>query len=76
MMSTDAEYRRAIQRLAEDAETLGRQRSSLDRAGLTGRELDRAMGPLMSFRAGHRAGLEEEVEVYTVARGAAGDPLA
>ncbi|MDT7858315.1 hypothetical protein RQM47_16825 [Rubrivirga sp. S365] len=60
MISTDAEYQRALQRLADDAETLRSQRSSLIEAGLSGRELDRAMAPLLSFRAG----LEEDVESY------------
>jgi hypothetical protein len=60
MISTDAEYQQAIRRLDEDAETLRRQRAALVEAGLSGEDLDRAMAPLLSFRAG----LEEEVEAY------------
>ena len=60
MISTDDEYQRALQRLNEDAATLRRQRVALAESGLSGDELDRAMAPLLSFRAG----LEEEVEAY------------
>ena len=65
MISTDAEHRRALHRLAEDAEALRRQRAALVEAGLSGEEVgregvDRAMAPLLSFRAG----LEEEVRAY------------
>lgn len=72
MISTDAEYRRAVRRLAEDAETLRRQRAALVEAGLSGQELDRAMAPLLSFRAG----LGEEVETYEALQGSAGGPAA
>ena len=71
MISTDAEYQRVIQRLAEGAETLRRQRAALVEVGLSGQELDRAMAPLLSFRAG----LEEEADAYANARwGASGPP--
>jgi hypothetical protein len=60
MISTDAEYRRALRLLDEDAETLRRQRAALVETGLSGEDLDRAMAPLLSFRAD----LEEEVEAY------------
>ena len=60
MITTEDEYRRALQRLDEDAATLRRQRAALVEAGLSGDGLDRAMAPLLSFRAG----LEEEVEAY------------
>lgn len=60
MISTDDEHRRALQRLSKDAETLHRQRTALVEAGLSKEELNRAMAPLLSFRAG----LEEEVEAY------------
>lgn len=70
MIATDAEYQQALQRLAEDAETLRRQRAALAHMGLTGQEVDRAMAPLLSFRTG----LEEEAEAYAVAQGGAGGP--
>ena len=60
MIATDAEHRRALQRFAESAETLHRQRAALAEAGLSGQELDRAMAPLFSFRAG----LVEDVRAY------------
>ncbi|PAP78885.1 hypothetical protein B1759_15700 [Rubrivirga sp. SAORIC476] len=60
MISTDDEYQRALRRLNEDAATLRRQRAALAESRLSGDELDRAMAPLLSFRAG----LEEEVEAY------------
>lgn len=72
MISTDTEYQRALQCLAEDAETLRRQRAALARAGLSGQELDRAMAPLLSFHAG----LGEEAKTYEVSRGNAGGPAA
>ena len=60
MISTDDEYRRALQHLSEDAETLREQREALARTGLSGDDLDRAMAPLLSFHAG----LEEEAKAY------------
>lgn len=60
MISTDDEYQRALQRLSEDAETLREERAALARTGVSGQELDRAMAPLLSFRAG----LVEEVRAY------------
>lgn len=60
MITTDDEYRCALHRLEEDAATLLRQRAALVEAGLSGDGLDRAMAPLLSFRAG----LEEEVKAY------------
>lgn len=70
MISTEADYRRAFQHLDADAETLRRQRAALAETGLSGEGLDRAMAPLLSFRAG----LEEEIDAYQSDRpfGAAG----
>ena len=72
MISTDDEYRRALQRLSEDAETLREQRVALARTGLSGDDLDRAMAPLLSFHAG----LEDEAEAYAADQtsGSAGSP--
>ena len=61
MIRTDTDYRRALQRLADEAETLRTQREHLSDIGLTDEEVERAMEPLLSFRAQ----LEEEVEAYT-----------
>lgn len=60
MIRTDAEYRRALQRLDEEAETLRAQRDHLAALGLSDEEVERAMQPLLSFRAQ----LEEEVDAY------------
>ena len=61
MIRTDTDYRRALQRLADEAETLRAQREHLSDLGLTDEEVERAMEPLLSFRAQ----LEEEVEAYS-----------
>ena len=61
MIRTDTDYRRALQRLSDEAETLRAQREHLSGLGLTAEEVERAMEPLLSFRAQ----LEEEVEAYT-----------
>ena len=61
MIRTDTEYRRALQRLADETGTLRAQRDHLAGLGLSADELDRAMQPMLSFRAQ----LEEEVEAYT-----------
>ena len=61
MIRTDTEYRRALDRLREEAETLRVQRDHLDGLGLTSEEVDRAMQPMISFHAQ----LEEEVDAYT-----------
>ena len=64
MIRTDAEYRRALQRLAQEDETLRAQRDHLADLDLSGDEVERAMQPLLSFRAQ----LEEEVDAYTRTR--------
>ena len=61
MIRTDAEYRRALQRLAQEDETLRAQREHLAGLDLTDEEVERAMQPLLSVRAQ----LAEEVEAYT-----------
>lgn len=61
MIRTDAEYRNALERLDEEAETLDRQRAHLrQEMGLSDDEMERAMQPMISFSKQ----LEEEVEVY------------
>jgi ribosome-binding protein aMBF1 (putative translation factor) len=61
MIRTDTDYRRALQRLADEAETLRAQRDHLSDLGLSDEEAGRAMEPMLSFRAQ----LEEEVEAYS-----------
>ena len=61
MIRTDAEYRRALQRLAQEDETLRAQREHLASLDLSDEEVERAMQPLLSFRAQPA----EEVEAYT-----------
>jgi ribosome-binding protein aMBF1 (putative translation factor) len=60
MIRTDAEYRRALRRLDEEAETTQRQREQLEDMDLSGGEVERALQPTVSFREQ----LKEEVEVY------------
>lgn len=64
MIPTDAEYQQALQRLAENAETLRHQCAALVEAGLSEDERDRAMAPLLSFHAG----IEEDVAAYAAGR--------
>ena len=61
MIRTDTEYRRALDRLREEAETLRVQRDHLAGLDLSSTEVDRAMAPMISFHAQ----LEEEVDAYT-----------
>lgn len=61
MIRTDAEYRSALKRLDQEAETMERQRAHLCKEmDLTEEEARRAMQPMISFRAQ----LEEEIESY------------
>jgi ribosome-binding protein aMBF1 (putative translation factor) len=64
MIRTDTEYRRALDRLAEESETLRAQRAHLASLGLTTEEVDRAMQPMISFHAQ----LVEEVDAYSQMR--------
>lgn len=64
MIRTDTEYRRALDRLREEAETLRAQRDHLAGLGLSPEEVGRAMAPMISFHAQ----LEEEVDAYTQMR--------
>jgi ribosome-binding protein aMBF1 (putative translation factor) len=61
MIRTDPEYRRALDRLREEAETLRAQRDHLAGLDLSPEEVDRAMAPMISFQTQ----LEEEVDAYT-----------
>lgn len=60
MIRTDAEYKRALERLENDLETIRRQKEKLVEMELGDEEINRAMEPLLSF---HEQ-LKEEVEAY------------
>jgi DNA-binding XRE family transcriptional regulator len=60
MIRSEFEYKKALQRLKEDAEYIRRQRDHLIEAGLEGEMLERAMHPALSF---HEQ-LREEVDTY------------
>ncbi len=61
MIRTDAEYRSALERLDQEAETIERQRAHLQQEmDLTDEEVERTMQPMISFRAQ----FEDEVETY------------
>lgn len=60
MIRTEAEYRNALERLEQDAAAIETQRAHLERIGITGDQLERAMQPVVSFHE-H---LKDDVEVY------------
>lgn len=60
MIRTDAEYKRALERLENDLETIRKQKEKLVEMELDEEEIHRAMEPLLSF---HEQ-LKEEVEAY------------
>lgn len=60
MIRSEHEYRKALQRLKQDADYIRRQRERLEEEGLQGEMLEHAMHPALSF---HEQ-LREEVEAY------------
>lgn len=64
MIRNEREYREALSRLKRDGEVITNQRQALVESGLSEEEVDRGLGPLLSFQAQ----LEEEVEWYERAR--------
>jgi DNA-binding Xre family transcriptional regulator len=64
VIRNEREYREALSRLKRDGEVITNQRRALVESGLSEAEVDRGLGPLLSFRAQ----LEEEVEWYERAR--------
>ena len=60
MIRTEAEYRRAQERLEQEAETIQRQRQQLKDMDLSDEEVERALAPMISFRDQ----LREEVDMY------------
>lgn len=64
MIRNEREYKEAISRLEKDREVVEAQRKALVETGLSGEEVERALGPMLSFHAQ----LEEEVEWYEKVR--------
>jgi DNA-binding Xre family transcriptional regulator len=64
VIRNEREYREALSRLKRDGEVITNQRQALVESGLSEEEVDRGLGPLLSFQAQ----LEEEVEWYERAR--------
>jgi hypothetical protein len=60
MIYTETEYKNARDRLQQSRQMLQRQREQLEEAGLSETEVERARGPLISFRDQRR----EEVKAY------------
>jgi ribosome-binding protein aMBF1 (putative translation factor) len=60
MIRNEKEYKEARARLERDEEVVAAQRRALVGRGLSDEEVERALGPVLSFRAQ----LEEEIEWY------------
>ncbi len=60
MIRNEREYKEALSRLEQDGEVIVAQRRTLVERGLSGEEVEMALGPMLSFNAQ----LEEEVEWY------------
>lgn len=60
MIRSEQEYRKALERLEQDLVVLKEQKAQLEKLGLQGEELARALQPIQSF---HEQ-LREEVEMY------------
>lgn len=64
MIRSDREYREALDRLSQDEKVIDLQRQELKKHSLSEEEVNRALGPMLSFRDQ----LREEVEWYERAR--------
>jgi len=60
VIRNDREYQEALRRVKDDQRFIAEQRSALEGLGLTSDEVERGMGPALSFHAG----LVEEVAWY------------
>jgi ribosome-binding protein aMBF1 (putative translation factor) len=60
MIRTEAEYKKAQEKLDQERETLRRQREQLEEMDLSEEEVERALEPMVSFRDQ----LREEIETY------------
>jgi ribosome-binding protein aMBF1 (putative translation factor) len=60
MIRTEAEYKKAQEKLDQERETVRRQREQLEEMDLSEEEVERALEPMISFRDG----LREEIETY------------
>ena len=64
MIRNEREYKEALSRLEKDREVIEAQRQALAETGLSEEEIERALGPMLSFHTQ----LEEEVEWYEKVR--------
>lgn len=64
MIRNEREYKEAISRLEQDQEVIAAQRRALVERGLSKEEVERGLGPMLSFHAQ----LQEEVEWYEKVR--------
>ena len=64
MIRNEREYKEALSRLERDREIIEAQRLALVERGLSEKEVERALGPILSLDAQ----LEEEVEYYEKVR--------
>ena len=64
MIRNEREYKEALSRLERDNEAIAAQKRALLESGLSEEEVERGLGPLLSFRAQ----LKEDVEWYERAR--------
>lgn len=60
MIRTDTEHQNTLKRLQDETARLDDQQSRLQEMGLSEKEIERVMAPMLSFKAQ----LEEEVEYY------------
>ncbi|MGF1470124.1 MAG: helix-turn-helix transcriptional regulator [Rubrobacteraceae bacterium] len=64
MIRNEREYKEVLSRLEKDREVIEAQRQALAETGLSEEEMERALGPMLSFHTQ----LEEEVEWYEKVR--------
>ena len=60
MIRSETEYQKAILRVKHEKELIEKAKKNLKNSGLKSKEIERALNPLLSFRAQ----LEEEIETY------------
>lgn len=60
MIRNESEYREAVERIQQEEQRLAQHKANLRAEGLTGKEVKRALEPIMSFHLQ----LVEEVEAY------------
>ena len=60
MIRSETEYQKAILRVKHEKELIEKAKKNLKNSGLKSKEIERALNPLLSFRAQ----MEEEIETY------------